>query len=300
MKTNYEKLATQVHYQGSPTRQNAQHSLPEVGGGGASDSENDSEVLPLGQGAAEGMRTEEACQLPFEEVADRLGTDLRRGLSWHEAHRRLLTVGANEFEVRQEEPLCKKYLDQFKNPLIVLLLASAVVSVCMQQFDDAFSITAAIIIVVTVAFVQEYRSEKSLEELNKLVPPACHCLRGGQAETFLAKNLVPGDIVILNVGDRVPADIRLFSAVDLMIDESSFTGETEPAAKVTSPLEKAGNGIASKRNLAFMGTLVRYGNGRGIVINTGEKSEFGDIFKMMQAEEVRFNFALNKRLLQNF
>ncbi|KAL1439805.1 hypothetical protein MTO96_009654 [Rhipicephalus appendiculatus] len=267
MKTNYEKLATQVHHQGSPTRQNAQHSLPEVGGGGASDSENDSEALPLAQGAAEGMRTEEACQLPFEVVAERLGTDLRRGLSWHEAHRRLLTVGANEFEVRQEEPLCKKYLDQFKNPLIVLLLASAVVSVCMQQFDDAFSITAAIIIVVTVAFVQEYR------------------LRGGQAETFLAKNLVPGDIVILNVGDRVPADIRLFSAVDLMIDESSFTGETEPAAKVTAPLEKAGNGIASKRNLAFMGTLVRYGNGRGIVINTGEKSEFGDIFKMMQAEE---------------
>ncbi|KAK8787164.1 hypothetical protein V5799_023060, partial [Amblyomma americanum] len=143
----------------------------------------------------------------------------------------------------------------------------------------------AIIIVVTVAFVQEYRSEKSLEELNKLVPPTCHCLRGGQAETFLAKNLVPGDIIILNVGDRVPADIRLFSAVDLMIDESSFTGETEPAAKVTAPLEKAGNGIASKRNLAFMGTLVRYGNGRGVVINTGEKSEFGDIFKMMQAEE---------------
>lgn len=231
------------------------------------------------------MRSEEACQLPFEAVAERLGSDLRRGLSWQEAHRRLLTVGANEFEVRQEEPLCKKYLDQFKNPLIVLLLASAVVSVCMQQFDDAFSITAAIIIVVTVAFVQEYRSEKSLEELNKLVPPACHCLRDGQAETFLAKNLVPGDIVILNVGDRVPADIRLFSAVDLMIDESSFTGETEPAAKVTAPLEKPGNGIASKRNLAFMGTLVRYGNGRGIVINTGEKSEFGDIFKMMQAEE---------------
>lgn len=101
-----------------------------------------------------GMRTEDACQRPYEEVAERLGADLRRGLSWREANRRLLTLGPNEFEVRQEEPLWKKYFDQFKNPLIVLLLASAVVSMCMQQFDDAFSITAAITIVVTVAFVQ--------------------------------------------------------------------------------------------------------------------------------------------------
>ncbi|CAN7991005.1 unnamed protein product, partial [Ixodes hexagonus] len=250
----------------------------ESSGGGAHDGEKDL-WMPGG------MRTEEACQRPYEEVAQQLGTDLRRGLSWREANHRLSSLGPNEFEVRQEEPLWKKYSEQFKNPLIVLLLASAVVSICMQQFDDAFSITAAIIIVVTVAFVQEYRSEKSLEELNKLVPPACHCLRDGQAETFLAKNLVPGDIVILNVGDRVPADLRLFSACDLMIDESSFTGETEPSAKVTVPLAKPGNGIASKHNVAFMGTLVRYGNGRGIVINTGEKSEFGDIFKMMQAEE---------------
>ncbi|KAK8787170.1 hypothetical protein V5799_023059 [Amblyomma americanum] len=142
MKTTYEKLPTEVHHQGSPTRQNTHHGHSEAGGGSASDSDNDAEALPLAHGAAEGMHTEEACQLPFEVVAERLGTDLRRGLSWNEAHRRLLTVGANEFEVRQEEPLCKKYLDQFKNPLIVLLLASAVVSVCMQQFDDAFSITA--------------------------------------------------------------------------------------------------------------------------------------------------------------
>ncbi|CAN8000293.1 unnamed protein product [Ixodes pacificus] len=278
MKTGlYEKLPTEVHHS-QFQRECDQRTFAESSGGGTQDEERNL-WMPGG------MRTEEACQRPYEEVAQQLGTDLRRGLSWREANRRLVSLGPNEFEVRQEEPLWKKYSEQFKNPLIVLLLASAVVSICMQQFDDAFSITAAIIIVVTVAFVQEYRSEKSLEELNKLVPPACHCLRDGQAETFLAKNLVPGDVVILNVGDRVPADLRLFSACDLMIDESSFTGETEPSAKVTTPLAKAGNGIASKHNVAFMGTLVRYGNGRGIVINTGEKSEFGDIFKMMQAEE---------------
>ncbi|CAL1278692.1 unnamed protein product [Larinioides sclopetarius] len=230
------------------------------------------------------LRTDEACRRSYDEVATLLNTDIHSGLSWKEANHRLSFYGYNEFEVTQEEPLWKKYIEQFKNPLIVLLLASALVSICMQQFDDAFSITAAIVIVVTVAFVQEYRSEKSLEELNKLVPPTCTCLREGNQESFLAKNLVPGDIVVLSIGDRVPADLRLFEATDLSIDESSFTGETEPSNKVTKPLEKT-NGIPSRHNIAFMGTLIRCGVGKGIVISTAENSEFGEIFKMMQAEE---------------
>lgn len=230
------------------------------------------------------LTTAESASLGAEEVAARLHVDVRTGLRWQEAdHRRQLT-GFNEFTVKEEDPPWKKYFEQFKNPLILLLLASAFVSVCMKQFDDAVSITVAIIIVVTVAFVQEYRSEKSLEELNKLVPPICHCLREGHVETFLARNLVPGDIVYLNIGDRVPADIRIFEAIDLAIDESSFTGETEPAQKSTAPLLKT-NGLTSKRNIAFMGTLVRCGNGKGIVVNTGVKSEFGEVFSMMQAEE---------------
>lgn len=134
----------------------------------------------------------------------------------------------------------------------------------MRQYDDAISITIAIIIVVTVAFIQEYRSEKSLEELKKLVPPECHCLREGRVETFLARNLVPGDIVYLNVGDRVPADIRIFEAIDLSIDESSFTGETEPAKKSSEILMNASHNKnhTNMKNIAFMGTLVRCGNGK--------------------------------------
>ncbi|XP_013172447.1 PREDICTED: calcium-transporting ATPase type 2C member 1 isoform X1 [Papilio xuthus] len=226
----------------------------------------------------------ESSILAWEEVADRLHVDVRRGLSWREANDRMNFVGPNEFQVKEEDPLWKKYIEQFQNPLILLLLGSAVVSVCMRQFDDATSITVAIIIVVTVAFVQEYRSEKSLEELNKLVPPTCNCLREGSIEHFLARNLVPGDIVHLNVGDRVPADLRLFESTDLAIDESSFTGETEPAVKTVLP-NKAAGGRVNKDNIAFMGTLVRCGNAKGIVVSTGERSEFGDIFRMMQAEE---------------
>ncbi|CAH2039327.1 unnamed protein product, partial [Iphiclides podalirius] len=226
----------------------------------------------------------ESSILTWEEVADRLHVDVRRGLTWRDANDRMNFVGPNEFQVKEEDPLWKKYFEQFQNPLILLLLGSAVVSVCMRQFDDAISITVAIMIVVTVAFVQEYRSEKSLEELNKLVPPSCNCLREGSLEHFLARNLVPGDIVHLNVGDRVPADLRLFDSTDLAIDESSFTGETEPATKSVLP-NKAAAGRVNKDNVAFMGTLVRCGNAKGIVVSTGERSEFGDIFRMMQAEE---------------
>lgn len=231
------------------------------------------------------LSTSDASALGAEEVASRLRVEVRQGLSWQEAtHRRQLS-GYNEFAVKEEDPLWKKYLEQFKNPLILLLLASALVSVCMKQFDDAVSITVAIVIVVTVAFVQEYRSEKSLQELTKLVPPSCHCLREGSPDTFLARELVPGDVVLLNIGDRVPADIRLFESVDLTIDESSFTGETEPAHKQTTPILRSNGTHTSKSNIAFMGTLVRCGHGQGIVVSTGANSEFGTVFKMMLEEE---------------
>ncbi|XP_056448626.1 calcium-transporting ATPase type 2C member 1 isoform X1 [Gadus chalcogrammus] len=228
-----------------------------------------------------------ASQLPVNEVACILQAELQLGLSQEEVARRRAYHGWNEFDISEDEPLWRKYMCQFKDPLILLLLASAVISVLMHQFDDAISITVAIIIVVTVAFVQEYRSEKSLEELGKLVPPECHCIRDGRLEQLLARELVPGDTVCLSVGERVPADLRLFEASDLAVDESSLTGETSPSSKTTAPQDPASNGgdMASRSNLAFMGTLVRCGKAKGIVIGTGENSEFGEVFKMMQAEE---------------
>uniref|UniRef100_A0A8C4YTZ9 P-type Ca(2+) transporter n=1 Tax=Gopherus evgoodei TaxID=1825980 RepID=A0A8C4YTZ9_9SAUR len=196
--------------------------------------------------------------------------DLQNGLKNCEVCHRRTFHGWNEFDISEDEPLWKKYISQFKNPLIMLLLASAVISIVMHQFDDAVSITVAILIVVTVAFVQEYRSEKSLEELSKLVPPECHCVREGRVEHTLARDLVPGDTVCLSVGDKVPADLRLFEAVDLSIDESSLTGETAPCSKSTAPQPTASNGdLTSRSNIAFMGTLVR-------LIGTGENSEFGE------------------------
>uniref|UniRef100_A0A3Q1FLK5 Calcium-transporting ATPase n=1 Tax=Acanthochromis polyacanthus TaxID=80966 RepID=A0A3Q1FLK5_9TELE len=215
------------------------------------------------------LTSRKASELPVNEVADQ-----QLGLTQEEVSRRRVYHGWNEFDISEEEPLWKKYISQFKDPLILLLLASAVISVLMHQFDDAISITV------------EYRSEKSLEELGKLVPPECHCVREGNLEHMLARELVPGDTVCLSVGERVPADLRLFEATDLSVDESSLTGETTPCSKSTYHQPASTNGdIASRSNIAFMGTLVRCGKAKGIVIGTGENSEFGEVFKMMQAEE---------------
>ncbi|WAR12734.1 AT2C1-like protein [Mya arenaria] len=181
----------------------------------------------------------QACQLSVEETTRILDVNLSQGLDRSE----------------------------FNNPLILLLLGSAV----------------AIVIVSTVAFVQEYRSEN---------------LREGVHESRLARDLVPGDVVDLMVGDRVPADLRLVEAKDLAIDESSFTGETVPSPKSVATLPKdrcVPASITQRTNVAFMGTLVRCGRGQGIVIGTGHNSEFGEIFKMMQSEE-RSMDALGKQL----
>ncbi|XP_039359197.1 calcium-transporting ATPase type 2C member 2 isoform X1 [Mauremys reevesii] len=226
----------------------------------------------------------EACKCHKEDLAKSLHVDLQTGLSEFSVLQRRITHGWNEFIVDNTEPIWKKYLDQFKNPLILLLLASALVSVITKEYEDAVSIAMAVLIVVTVAFIQEYRSEKSLEELNKLVPPECNCIREGKLQHLLARDLVPGDIVCLSIGDRVPADIRLIEVTDLLVDESSFTGEAEPCSKTDDPLLEAGD-LTTLSNVVFMGTLVRYGKGKGLVIGTGENSQFGEVFKLMQAEE---------------
>ncbi|KAM9268853.1 calcium-transporting ATPase type 2C member 2 [Cariama cristata] len=230
------------------------------------------------------LSPKDACKCHREDLAKALKVDLQTGLSEFSVLQRRLKHGWNEFSVENTEPIWKKYLDQFKNPLILLLLASALVSVITKEYEDAVSIAMAVLIVVTVAFIQEYRSEKSLEELNKLVPPECNCLREGKLQHLLARELVPGDIIYLSVGDRVPADLRLIEVTDLLVDESSFTGEAEPCNKTDSALLEAGD-ITTLSNVVFMGTLVRYGKGKGVVIGTGENSQFGEVFKMMQAEE---------------
>ena len=139
--------------------------------------------------------------VPVEEVENILRSDKVKGLGQRAAEERYLTFGYNELVGKEDDPVWKKYLEQFKNPLILLLLCSAIVSVAMRQFDDAASITLAIVIVVTVGFIQEYRSEKTLEKLKKLVPPVCVCIRDGRQVTQTTWLLSDHSLTILVSGE---------------------------------------------------------------------------------------------------
>lgn len=200
-----------------------------------------------------------------EETARRLETSLSVGLASSEAQSRLIKDGPNELPHEDEDPLWKRFLGQFKEPLILLLLASALISFFVGNTDDSVSIALAVTIVVTVGFVQEYRSEKSLEALNKLVPHSAHIRRGAAghrsrlasdghdgiemelltdsegrkiSSTVPAAQLVVGDLVLFWTGDRIPADIRITKAADLTIDESNLTGENEPVHKYQQALRQ--------------------------------------------------------------
>lgn len=222
----------------------------------------------------------------------------------HDARRE--AGGYNEFSVRAGDDPFKQFLAQFQEPLILLLLGSAAVSLLIGQIDDAVSITIAIIIVISVAFYQEQKSEKSLEALNKLVPHYCHLIRDGINSSVLANELVPGDVVTFGTGDRVPADVRIAECVSLEVDESTLTGEIKPRKKHNHVVPRpnpthtsngvdgvngsaGGEGgamgqvtsINERENIAFMGTLVKSGHGKGIVIGTGSTTEFGMIFSMV-------------------
>ncbi|KAK6540687.1 High affinity Ca2+/Mn2+ P-type ATPase-like protein [Orbilia ellipsospora] len=249
------------------------------------------------------------------EVALDLQTSLSHGiLSSAEVVLRQSVHGPNELPQSEPEPVWLKFLKQFvESRLILLLLASAAISFFMHNYDDAISITIAVIIVVTVGFVQEYRSEQELEALNKLVPHHAHLIRGNApgsrnlsaedearllglpptSTTVSASLLVPGDLITLATGDRVPADIRITQATDLEIDESNLTGETEPVRKQSEAVESADGetpfysagktdpGISGMHSIAFQGTLVRNGHGQGIVVATGVHTEFGKINAML-------------------
>ncbi|KAF2445928.1 calcium-transporting P-type ATPase-like protein [Karstenula rhodostoma CBS 690.94] len=215
--------------------------------------------------------------LSSHETAQKLESSVTRGLSSSTASARIHTHGLNELPHEDPEPLWLRFLKQFKETLILLLLGSAAVSLVMGNLDDAVSIAAAVTIVVTVGFVQEYRSEKSLEALNQLVPHSAHVIRAGEEQprhgrvsngvgagnegldevkdtpasleaaegrssTISATLLVPGDLVLFHTGDRIPADIRITHAADLTIDESNLTGENEPVSKAPDALERA-NGL---------------------------------------------------------
>jgi len=223
-----------------------------------------------------------------EEILGGYYTDLSTGLLADNVDSLRQLHGVNKLESDAKEHICIQYIEQFKDPLILMLLGSAVLSVIVGQYEDALSIAAAVIIVGSVAFYQEYKSEQSLEALNTLVPPRCNVVRARQRINILAEELVPGDIITLISGDRVPADARILVCSGLSVDESSLTGESEPREKTSNALELNEDAqVSDKKNLVFMGTLVCSGHATCIVTETGLATEFGKTFQEMKDIENR-------------
>ncbi|KAJ1966433.1 High affinity Ca2+/Mn2+ P-type ATPase-like protein [Dipsacomyces acuminosporus] len=230
-----------------------------------------------------------------EAVLDALCSQPATGLSTKNALERQQVYGRNTLEHDEEEGILMKFVKSIvTNSMVMMLFGSAGISVLVGNWDDAFSITLAILIVSTVGFVQEYRSEKSLEALTSLVPNYCHAIRDGESTRILADFLVPGDIIKFSTGDRIPADVRIVKAHHLEIDESALTGESEALSKTSERVVLQGApmlastelSFADRKNIGFMGTLVRHGHGIGVVVRTGSDTEFGKIHAMMQDIEV--------------
>ncbi len=215
------------------------------------------------------------------DILTHLETDPEQGLSQTEAQRRLTKYGPNELEERERRPPLAILASQFAEAMVVLLIVAAIVSFFIGDLKDTITILVIVVLNAALGFVQEYRAEKAMAALKKLAVPVVKVKREGQVREMPATELVPGDIVLLEAGVRVPADGCLLEAINLRIDESPLTGESVPVEKTVQALT-GDVPVADQRNMAFMGTAVTYGRGTMVVVATGMRTQLGRIAEMLQ------------------
>ncbi len=207
------------------------------------------------------------------------------GLPAAEALRRLADYGPNELEAAHRISPWTLLLDQFKNVLIVILLVATTLSAFLGHGVEAVAITAIVLFAVVLGFVQEYRAERAIEALHEMAAPTAAVLRDGAEVEIAARDLVPGDVVLLRAGDKIPADARLLEAVNLKVQEAALTGESVAIAKHAEPLDDPSRPVSDRANMVFAGTASTYGRGRAIVVGTGMRTEFGKIAELLQTVE---------------
>jgi Ca2+-transporting ATPase len=218
-----------------------------------------------------------------EETANVLAllNTTRHGLSPAEAERRLQQYGPNELVEKGKVSPFRLWLEQFKDFLIIILLIAVVLSAVLGETIDALVIFVIILFATTLGFFQEYRAEKAMEALKRMAAPTASVVREGNEEEIAASQLVPGDIVALRTGDKVPADCRIIEAVNLKTEEAPLTGESLPVEKTDKAMPPDAS-IGDRRNMAFMGTAAVYGRAIAVVAATGMNTEFGKIATMLQ------------------
>ncbi|MGD9778197.1 MAG: cation-translocating P-type ATPase, partial [Methanosarcina sp.] len=199
-----------------------------------------------------------------------------KGLSPEDAEKRLEEYGKNELKEKEKVSVFRLFLSQFKSILILILVIAAIVSALLGEAIDAAVILFTVFLAGILGFVQEYRAEKAIELLKSLTSPEATVVRNGSEKKIPSTYLVPGDIILLQTGDRIPADARIIEEFNLKVDESSLTGESVPAQKVTDALP-AGTSEADRNNMVYAGTAVAYGRGKAVITATGMKTSFGEL-----------------------
>ena len=208
-----------------------------------------------------------------------------QGLAAAEVQRRLQEYGPNELAAKKKTPAIIFFLRQFKDIMILVLVAAAVISAFIGEVTDTIVIVVIILINAIIGFVQEYRAEKAMDALQKMAAQHAQVFRNNVAVEIPASEIVPGDIVLLEAGNTVPADMRLLEIHALRISEASLTGESNPVDKTTDPLQQTDAGIGDRTNMAFRGTAVTNGNAKAVVVATGMKTELGNVAGMLDKAE---------------
>lgn len=223
-------------------------------------------------------------RLSIAEVFELLGTN-QQGLSTIAAEDKLLEIGPNELQEGKKKSIASMLLAQFKDVMILILIAAAIISGAIGDLTDTIVILVIVLLNAIIGFLQEYRAEKAMQALKKMAVTQAKIIRDGSISWLPASVLVPGDIVLLEAGNAVPADVRIIESINLKIEEAALTGESNAIDKITHSLEVDDLPIGDKKNMAFKGTFVTYGRGTAVVITTGMQTELGRIAKMLQEDE---------------
>lgn len=223
----------------------------------------------------------------IDQVSQHFDTDSLLGLSQQDAENRLAQYGPNQLNETHGVAVIPLFLRQLKNPLLIVLFFGALLSFYIQHYVDAFAITAIILINATISFMQEFKAQRSMDALRDMAAPKCWVKRDGEWQNLAAADLVPGDLIKLETGTIIPADARLVETVQLQIDESALTGESDPVRKNTQALTEANLILADQINMCFMSTSVTHGYATAIVTGTGMNTEVGHIAELMESSEQR-------------
>ncbi len=233
-------------------------------------------------------------QKSIDKVFEELETS-SMGLSSQNVVERLKKYGHNELKEKKRKSIFIMFLDQFKDFMIIVLIAAAIISGIIGELSDTIAIIVIVALNAIIGFIQEYRAEKAMAALKKMAALSATVIRDGKPLDIPASNLVPGDIVILEAGKIVPADMRLIEGAQLKVEEAALTGESVPVEKLTEVLQDGTIPLGDRKNMVYKGTIISYGRGKGVVVATGLNTELGRIATMIQEEE-EVKTPLQKRL----